>query len=450
MSGPMPASGMAKEPRPGLIDRTGILDYLPAESDIRHNAQQSLLDGMAFSVAPGFSDPFRGVFAIALGASNYMLALLAALPSVTNVLGQILGAWLTNRAPRRLRVVVVSALCSRSFFLLFAAVPFLPLPAVDRAWIFVLGVALANLPGSIANLAWTALMQKLFPPEYRGKVFGQRNAILGAVTITATAVGGILLSAIRFPYNYSLLNVVAFVFLMGSLAYLTTLREPAALPAPANIGPRPAGGPRASWDGVKRMMANRPFARFVVAMLALQFALNLPGGLFPVLIVREMRISTTWIGLMSTASGLSSVMTYQYWGRFSDRYGHRRTLAVTSLIWPVGSFLYCFIHAPYLPAIIELGFGLFASGFNLSLFNYMLEVSPPEESPSYIAFYNIVTSLVILAAPIVGVWIGSMTTTRVGIGIASLARLAGVGCLWAFVGVGFGRRSSRRAAAAAR
>ncbi len=456
--GPAPARAPApgaRERWPSLVERTGILDYLPGESDVRHNARQSLIDGMAYSVAPGFSDPFRSVFAISLGASNYMLGLLVSLPAVTNMLGQIVGAWLTNRAPRRLKVVVTSAAFSRSFFLLFAAVPFLPIPAVDRAWIFIVGVALANFPGSLCNLAWTALMQKLFPPETRGKVFGQRNAILGAVTLSATALGGWLLSVIRYPYNYTLLNSVAFGFLMVSLFYLTTLREQVGRPgatcsdasAQATAGrAAPARRGTATMAGLKRMMADRPFARFILAILALQFGLAMPGALYPILIVRELHVSTTWIGLMATAGGLSATMTYQLWGRISDHLGHRRVLVLTALAWPLGSLAYVFIHAAYMPALIEFVFCALTSGYNLSLFNYVLEVAPAEESPNYIAVYNVAASLVTLAAPVVGVWVGMMTSVRAGIAISSAVRLVGVVCLWALVWwAGQGQRTAREA-----
>jgi len=409
--------------RRGLVDRSGLLDYLPADGELRHNARQSLLDGMAYSIAPGFFDPFRSVFAISLGATDYMLGLLVSLPAVTNMLGQVLGAWLTGRAARRLPIVVVSAFISRLFFLLFAALPFLP---GSRAWVFVAAVTLMNLPLGVTNLAWTTLMQKLFPPAYRGKVFGQRNAILGAVTISATLACGWLLSVIRFPFNYSLLSLVAFVFLMVSLHFLTTLREP------VESGPRPPG--TATLASVRRILANRPFTRFLAGMLVLQFGLSMPAALYPILLVRQLRISTAWIGLMATGGGLAAVLIYSFWGRISDRLGHRWTLVRTALVWPLGSAAYCFIQAPYLPAAVEFSFGLLTSGFNLCLFNYLLEVSPPRESPAYIAFYNVATSLVVLAAPVVGVWTAGLVGVRGGIGVASAVRAAGVGLLWALVG----------------
>lgn len=422
-----------------LAGRAGVLNYLPPDPELRHNARQSLIDGMAYSVMPGFFNPFMGVFAITLGAANYMLGLLTSLPALTGILGQALGAALTGRAERRLPVVVLWAGLSRLFFPLFAALPFLPLTTAWKAWVFVAAVALMNLPASVAGLAWTSLMGKLLPPEHRGQVFGERNALTGAVTIASTALGGALLSAIRFPYNYTLLNLASFAFLMVSLRYLATLRET----------PSPVAGraPRRDWrtlvSAARRILANRPYSLFVGAMLVLQFGLTMPAGVYPVLVVKELRMSTAWIGLMATAGGLSAVLTYRLWGRFADRHGHRRTLALSALVLPLGSFAYVFVHSPHLPPLIELVFGAVASGFNLSLFNYVLEVSPPEESPTYIAAYNIATSLVVLVAPMAGVWVMSLAAVRPALAAASAVRLAGVALLWAMTGPT--ARSDRRA-----
>lgn len=402
---------------------SGLLSYLPADPTLRHNARQSLLDGMAFAVMNGFFNPFMGVFAIALGATNYMVGLLVSLPALAGMIGQAIGALVTSGSRRKLPIVVASVSLSRSFFLLFAALPFLPVP---KAWVFVLAVGLMNLPGSVAALSWTALIQRLFPAEYRGQIFGQRNAFLSAVTLLATALGGYVLTALRFPGNYTLLNLASFAFLMVSLYYLTTLREPP--PAERTERRRRAGAEILLALG--RMRKNRPFTSFMGAMATFWFGLFLPQALYPILFVREMRMPTTWIGLLYTAGGLAAVLTYRFWGRFSDRHGHRRTLALCSTLRPLHGFLYCFVQAVWGPAVIELLFGGFVSGFDLSAFNSILEVAPQEDSSAYIAAFNIMNGLLVFAAPLLGVWIASMTSVRAGIGIAAAARLVGVVLLW--------------------
>jgi len=411
-----------------FLRRAGILSYLPEDAELRHNARQSLLDGMAYSVMPGFFNPFVSVFAIALGATNYMVGLLASLPALTGMIGQALGAYMANRSPRRLPVVLWWAFFNRIFFLLFALLPFLPVP---RAWVFIAGVIIMNLPGAAAGLAWTSLMGKIFPPETRGQLFGERNALTGAVTIVSTAVGGLFLAAIKFPYNYTFLNLVSFAFLMVSLYFLSTLREK------PSAGPDAAGSPPAAargWEGMvavaKKMYENRPYVTFVASMIVLQFGMAMPAAVYPILLVRMLHFSTAWIGAMATAGGLSSVLMYRFWGRFADRHGHRRTLTISAVVFPLGSLAYVFVHAPYTPSFIEFIFGMFAAGFNLSVFNYVLELAPPESSPTYIAAYNIATSLVVLVAPLAGVYVLTIASAHAALVAASVARLFGVILLW--------------------
>ena len=400
-----------------------ILSYLPPEPTLRHNVRQSLLDGMAYSVMTGFSGPFLSVFAMALGATNYMVGLLVSLPALAGMIGQAIGALLASGSSRKLPVVVAWAALNRAFFLLFAVLPFLPVP---RAWVFVVAVTLMNLPAGVAGLTWTALMQKLFPPEYRGQIFGQRNAFISAATLTATALGGYLLTALRYPVNYTVLNLLSFAFLMVSLHYLTTLREPA--PA-AQAAERHRAGAE-MLKALRRVRKNRPFTSFMAAIGTFWFGLFLPSALYPILFVREMNMPTTWIGLLYTAGGLAAFLTYRFWGRFSDRHGHRLTLAITATARPLHGLLYCFVRSFWAPSVIELVFAGFVSGFDLSAFNSVLELAPQEDSPTYIAAFNIVNGLVMLSAPLVGVWLASLTSVRTGIAIGALARLVGVALLW--------------------
>jgi MFS family permease len=141
-------------------------------------------------------------------------------------------------------------------------------------------------------------------------------------------------------------------------------------------------------------------------------------------------MSTFWIGLFYTAGGLAAVLTYRFWGRFSDRYGHRRTLALCATVRPLHGLLYCFVHAAWAPSVIEFIFRAFVSGFELSAFDSILEVAPQEDSSTYIAVFNIVNGLVVLSAPLLGVWVASMTGVRVGIGIGAVTKLVGVVLLW--------------------
>jgi len=169
-------------------------------------------------------------------------------------------------------------------------------------------------------------------------------------------------------------------------------------------------------------------------MAAFWFGLFMPQALYPILFVREMHMSTTWIGLLYTSGGLAAALTYRFWGRFADRHGHRRTLALCATARPLHGFLYCLLHAYWAPSVVELLFCGFASGFDLCAFNSILELAPPEDSPTYIAVFNIVNGVVALSAPMLGVWLASLSSVRTGIGLAAAARLFGVALLWRTAG----------------
>lgn len=462
-------------------EKLGLFNYLPPDPVLRANARNSLIDGMAYAVMVGFFNPFVSVFAMALGATNYMVGLLNSLPAFTTVLAQLLGAYITNRVPSRLRVALWATFLHRSTFLLLTCLPFLP---VNRAWVLIVTVILANLPAGVAGLAWTTLMGELFPLEYRGKVFGERNAYVGAVTLLATALGGVVLGKVAFPYNFTWLNALSFFFLMVSFYFLSRLQEK---PALDRVGPRdrvegvdrpslkklsrgltaalfrlrsnlaapfrwrlvsPKMGTtgRHLWSFAASLLGLKPYREFLLSLLVFQFGVQLLAGVYPILFIRLLKFSPEWIGFFATAAGLSSVLTYHFWGHLGDRRGHGFVLAVVTWAFPLSSFAYVYVTQPYTPVFLEFLFGLFASGFNLGVFNYLLEVTPEKGRPTYLAFFNMAMNLVLFVAPIVGVWLltvfGATTVLVLASGIRALGAFFVGRSVWRSQGLGTTRRTT--------
>ncbi|MCL4424510.1 MAG: MFS transporter [Firmicutes bacterium] len=451
-------------------EKLGLFNYLPPDPVLRANARNSLIDGMAYAVMVGFFNPFVSVFAMALGATNYMVGLLNSLPAFTTVLAQLLGAYITNRFPSRVRVALWATFLHRITFLLLTCLPFLP---VNRAWVLIFTVILANLPAGVAGLAWTTLMGELFPLEYRGKVFGERNAYVGAVTLLATALGGVVLGKIAFPYNFAWLNGLSFFFLMVSFHFLSRLQEN---PAPDRVGlldkveglDRPSFEKRLShrgpgtflfrlrstlwalfkrpllalrrwrqvapkvgtrggdiWSFPASFLGLKPYREFLLSLLVFQFGLQLLAGVYPILFIRILKFSPGWIGFFATAAGLSSVLTYHFWGHLGDRRGHGFVLAIVTWAFPLSSLAYVYVTQPYTPVFLEFLFGLFASGFNLGVFNYLLEITPERGRPSYLAFFNVAMNLVLFVAPIIGVWLLTVSGVTTVLILASGIRALG-------------------------
>lgn len=155
-----------------------LCNYIP-DPDERKNAITSLIDGSLYSVMAGLTTPFWGAFAVKLGASDYLLGLLTSLPALAGLLAQIPSALLIDRFENRLKPTLAASIIHRTFFVVFALLALMPAPADIKSWVFVLAFAIMNVPGTMAGIAWTAMMGEMFTPELRGRIFGERNRPAG-------------------------------------------------------------------------------------------------------------------------------------------------------------------------------------------------------------------------------------------------------------------------------
>jgi MFS family permease len=401
-----------------LFRKLGVCSYIVDERE-RHNALISITDGMFFAVMGGLTTPFWGAFAVKLGATDYMIALLSSLPALVNLLAQVPSAVAIDRYDNRLRPTLVWAFFERIFFLIFAALVFLPIPAATKPLAFVLLFALKSYPSTACGIAWTSMMGEMFSPTLRGRLFGERNMLCTLVTLMATVAAGPILDRIVWPWNYFSLYMISFVMLMASLYYLTKHRE----------CPLPREERAKSPSGLKAFAAaahNKPFMRFLAAVMAIHLGFHLTGSLWTILWVKIMGLSNAWIGLFSTVSGVTSFLSYRAWGRWSEKYGNPKTLAVTALAHIVMPIIYAHSRSPYVYLGANAFGGFVGAGFTLSLFNSLLEVTPSAGRPAYIATYNMGLGISGFVWPFLGVFMYEQLGMTTALDLSAALRAAGM------------------------
>jgi MFS family permease len=427
--------------------------YFVGDRTTRQNILNNIKDGAWYSVMLGLTSSFTGVFAIALGASDEMLGWLSSLPALLSMLSQIPAARLTERSPSRLRVSLRYGLIFRSGYLLFAFIPFLPIAPIYRAWTFILLVSLMNFPGTVSGVAWSAMMGDIFPGSLRGRIFADRNMLLGIVQMAVTLVAGPLLDNIAYPYNYALIYLLSFGALMTSSWYQSKIVEQPAsaelLPAAAGAG---GGGgavtsvvetaeetPPAQASGavrVRQVLGDRPFVMYLVSLFIFYLGLNVSAAMWTILYVRVLGLSQSFIGFRAVVSQLISVLCYRWWGRHMDRHGPMFSLFIVILAYIPQPFLYNYARGVVPLLAMSVYGGFTAAGLNLVLFNSLLDMAPnPQLRPSYIAVYNLVIGVTGFVLPMIGVAIYEASSMAVVFNLSSTLRLIGAGFMAWKVGV---------------
>lgn len=369
--------------------------------DLRHNVRMNLYNGIASSIAMNLVIPFVGIFAIKLGANNFEVSLLSALPALVAIIVTVPGSAFIDRISDKKRAIGTLILSGRFFFVLMALVPFFPEHIRPMALIVV--YALMNLPISIMSVAWQSFIADIIPLRQRSSVFAVRNiwiSIAGAVVVVA---GGWLLDVIPFPTGYQIVFIIAFLAALFEWRYFISIRENKVTAAAKASQPQEVS--LSLRDILNQALHEPNFSRFSITTLLYHFSWMMAWPVFTVYKVDVLGANNTWMSIYTLAASMASVLFFRYWGKLADKRGNKPVLSLAAMGLGLTPLVWLFIHSLELAAVADFIGGVFTAGFNLVFFNRLLEIVPDKGRTSYIAFVTTLIQIAATISPLVGIWL---------------------------------------------
>ncbi len=353
-----------------------------------------------WGILSGLASSFLSVFVLRLGGSNTLIGLLTSLPALITVLSLVPAGRLVERQRSRLRVVLLSNVLIRLTYLLVALVPLVFV--TFRAEVVVAVVILGTIPASMSVVAFPSMLADVVPLERRARVVGLRNFLLSLTSTLAVLLGGWFLELVSFPANFQWLFAAGFVTSLASTYYVSRLKVPdAPMPPPMAAAPRMQLARRLR-DHLGMLAGNRAFGRFALCAFAYHWGLYLTIPLYSIYWVRYLHASDSWIGFIGMVLGAVTALAFPFWGRQVSRRGTRKVLLVSAFagtLYPILTGLSPTVEALLVAAVVG---GVATAGFGLSLFNRLLEVTPDERRPSFLAAYNVLINVAVFVAPLIG------------------------------------------------
>jgi MFS family permease len=402
----------------------------PVPHEHRSNFNHLILDIAWFGVLNGSAIAFISVYATRLGASAFQLGLLSAMPAVVNLIFALpSGRWLQDRPISR--STFQAAVLHRWFYLLWVFLPIFLAPQ-EQVWVIVLLTVLMSIPGTILAIGFNSLFAATVPPEWRAQVVGVRNAAFALTSIIVTVICGWLLDTLPFPSGYQVVFFIGFIGAAMSSLHLWFIR-------PADEFRKPGtGGRMGDWAqpgamsmgqslrttvGLRFLVRANPlssrwinpwreqsFRRVLGFVFAMHLTLFLAVPLFPLFLVRELNLPDQIIGLGNSIFYVALFLASTQLDKVTKRYGNRRTMALGILI--ISLYPLTLSQADgatvYLLASIIGGSGWALAGGAVG--NYVLEKTPDDSRPAYLAWYNMALQAGILLgaliAPLLAGWWG--------------------------------------------
>ncbi len=342
-------------------------------------------------------------FAVALGAGNFAIGILAAVPFCVQLL-QIPAVILVERWRARRDICVLSTAVGRTFLLGAAAAPLLGGTFAVAA--LIISLAVYQAMAAIAGCAWNSWMRDLVPSSEFGRFFGRRTMATTALSVTLALAGGVLVDSwTRYQpdntvFGYSILFAISAV--IGFVGVYLLHITPDTPMAPAEKATHPLAL-------LVAPLREMNFRRLIIFLASWNFAANLAAPFFTVYMLKSLGYSMTTVLALTIASQLSNLAALGLWGTLIDRFSNKAVLEIAAPLYLLCTFAWTFTGLSwlqpmilYLLVVIHMLMGVATAGVGLASGNIAMKLSPAGRATAYLAANSVISAGFAAAAPILG------------------------------------------------
>jgi len=352
-------------------------------------------DGMSYSVMAGAGDAYVPAAAVALGASNFYIGLLTALPHLFGAMLQFFSLSALRIMKNRKALVMAGSLLQALCWLPIIAVLIWPSALSIDALIFFFSLGAGF--SLFINPAWSSWVSDIVPENERPGFFANRNRLMQFTLFAVTFLAGLLLNQLQAGIGVRL--AFAALFLAAFLArFLTVFIHWATSDVKYEVQLIREIGMRHLF----LLPAYRNelwFLAFVAMMgLTVQFA----SPFFTPYILENLGYDVGVLGMLTAVAVLTKIIAFPYWGKTIDRFGNRAVLIATAYMAPLVPFMWLFSGDLAMLVLFQVFSGFVWAGYDLAVFNYALSLVGRELRPSFMSKYNIFTGVFYATGAIAG------------------------------------------------
>ena len=323
-------------------------------------------------------------FALELGATPFVIGLLAAIPFLAQV-AQLPAIVLIERVRQRRKIAVVVVCMARILILSLALLPWLAESPTTRLTLLIGVQAVITLFGAMAGCSVNSWFHQLLAGRDLGALYARRLFWSTVIASLGALAAGHLVE--HWPFG-DRLHAYAFNFaaagVLGLIGVSALLRIPE--PVMHDTGPK-----RPIFATLREPLADMNFRRLIIFMGSWNFASNLAGPFLTVYLLQQLNLGLGTVTALWGASQMSNALTLYAWGRISDRLSNK---AILSTALP--AYFACLIglpasslpdqHALTLPliAVIHVVMGIASGGIGLATGNIGLKLAPQASGTAYL------------------------------------------------------------------
>ena len=368
---------------------------------IRQAIWASGADGLA-------SGGFLASFALILGASNFHIGIMTAIPFVMQPL-QLLAILAVERLRLRKAVAVTAYFITYATWNPIALLPFLvdvPNPAAVTLMLAFIG--LRGVGNAFVSTSWNGWLRDLVPEDLMGRIFTRRLRVSTIASATAGIAAALYIdwwktsgpSAEIFAYSYAML-FGSVVLGFGAVGFMARMPEPRMVV--------PEGGRPSVLRSLGAPFRDRNFRQLIHFLFLWNFVAHLAVPFFTVYMLTKLGMNLTWVVGLGVLSQLANVLFLRVWGPFVDQFGSKSVLSLSSSLYFLVILGWTFTtlpekHAFTVPLLVALHMlmGAASAGINLATTTIRMKMAPQAQAMTYLTAASLASSVGAGVSPLLG------------------------------------------------
>ena len=389
------------------------------DSALRSDLHACTGDGMTYSFMVGTGETYFAAFAVALGSSDKVAGLVAAVPPLVGATLQLFAPILAQRVKSPSRWIQTCAILQVASFvpmIVGALIGVLPM------WILFLAAGIYWTAALGAGGVWNTWVGLCFPATIRARYFGIRSRLCQATLLAALIAAGVILQTTHGTSwalaGFAALFAMAAAARAASIPYLKRQRDPVEWPEHRGVP---------VWHFFTAFW-HRADARLLALLITMQVAVQMGQPFLNPYLLKQLDVSPAlYLGLIAAGFAAKSI-ALPFLGMYAKSRGARSLLAIGAI--GTALMILPWIWVQWVPGMfaIQAISGVLQGAWELAAFLLFLETIPSEERTSVMTGYFFLSSLAMAAGSLVGAAIlgdsPTPTTYALVFAISTGARLA--------------------------
>ncbi len=392
-----------------------IPGFLQPSTDLTEETRQRGLKVLTFqaiaaSGADGLmSGGFLAAFALLLGASNFHIGILTALPFLMQTI-QIMAVVVVERLRMRKLIAVPSYFTVYISWAPIALIPFIVDVPDSRAVLLLLFfTGIRGVGSALVNTSWTSWLREMASAGAMGDFFAQRLRVATIAAAASSLAGAFYIDwwkgiaaeeSVVFGYSYAML-FGSIGLGMGAVFMMARTPEPR-MAAPEEVR-----------SSILRTLA-APLRdvnyRQLVSFLTLwNFVAHLAAPFFTVYMLTKLELSLSLVVGLGVLSQAANVLFLRVWGPQVDRYGCKAVLSICSSLYFLVILGWTFTtlpekHALTMPLLLFLHFliGIASAGINVASTTIRMKMAPQAQATVFLTMSSLAANLGAAISPLLG------------------------------------------------